>query len=64
MRKHLQNKHLIFWAPTGRYQDIGHLLQNPKLPLNAMRFNNHNLSHKTLKHRALGQYMLSPLCHL
>ena len=43
----------FFWAPSGRYQDIGHILQNPKLLWNAMGFNNLNLSHKTLKHRAL-----------
>ena len=38
---------------NGRYQDIGHILQNPKLSWNAMGFNNHNLSQKSLKRRAL-----------
>ena len=41
------------WVPSGRYQEVGHLLQNLKFRWNAMGFNNHNLSHKTLKHRAL-----------
>ena len=43
----------FFLAPCWRYQDTIHLLQNPKLPRNTMGFNNHNLSHKTLKDRAL-----------
>ena len=36
----------FFSAPSGRYQDIIHLLQNPKLLWNAIVLNNHNLSHK------------------
>ena len=42
-------------ASCGRYQDIRHILQNPKLPGNTKGFNNHNLFHKTMKHRALGK---------
>ena len=45
----------FFWAPSGIYQDIGHILQNPLLPWNSKGFDNHNLSHKTLKHRAHGK---------
>ena len=50
-------------APCGRYQDIIHLLQNPKLPRTSMGFNNRKLSHKTLKDRALGkqQYQMGSI---
>ena len=41
----------LFGGPCKRYQDIRHILQNPKLPRKAMGFNNHNLSHKTLMHQ-------------
>ena len=43
----------FFWVPCGRYLDITHLLQNPKLPRTSMGFNNRNLSHKTPKDGAL-----------
>ena len=56
-RKFTKKAPNFVWAPCGRYQDITHLLLNPKLPTNAMGFNNHNLSNKTLKHRALKIYL-------
>ena len=40
-------------VPIQRYQDFRHILLNPKFPRNTMGFNNYNLSHKILKHRAL-----------
>ena len=43
----------FFLAPRGRFQDIIHLLQNPKLLTKSMGFNNRNLYHETLKDRAL-----------
>ena len=43
----------FFLAPQGRFQDIIHILQKQNLLTKSMGFNNRNLSHKTLKDRAL-----------
>ena len=37
----MQIKHKHILVPGGKYQDSQHLLQNPKIPKNAMGFNNH-----------------------
>ena len=49
-QRKLTKKHIFVWAHFGRFQNIIHLLQNPKLQRNAMGFNSHNLFHKTQKH--------------
>ena len=52
-RKFTKRAPTFFLASCGKYQDIIHLLTNPKFPRTSMYFNNHNLCHKTLKDQAL-----------
>ena len=40
-------------SSSGSYQYFRSILKCPRIPRNNMGFNNHNLSHKTLTHRAL-----------
>ena len=40
-----ENQLNFLWAPSGRHQDVRHILQ--KYPRNILHFNNNNLSHKT-----------------
>ena len=42
-----------FFTSHWKYQDFRHLDQNPKCPRNIWGFNNHNLSHTSVKHWAL-----------
>ena len=39
--KHMQIKHKHILVPGQRYKDCRHLLQNPKVSKNGLRFNNH-----------------------
>ena len=62
--EHLQIKlNLFFGFPVKDIKISDRFCFNTKLPRNTMGFINHNLSHKTLKHRALTkkQYHLAPV---